>query len=51
MAIPSLIIVDAAGNLVTSWGRSATTKNPENCVAEWKTGSHGVSWLQLLKFW
>lgn len=51
-ALPTLIIVNGdTGNIVTAWGRSAITKNPQGCLEEWKAGRHGVTWLQLLKPW
>ena len=52
MQLPTLLIVDYDTNAVlTSWGRSAVTKNKDNCINEWKNGRAGVSWMQLFRFW
>lgn len=51
-ALPTLVIVNGdTGAVVTTWGRSAVTKNPSGCLKEWQAGRHGVSWLQLIKPW
>lgn len=51
-ALPTLVIVNGdTGAVVTTWGRSAVTKNPNGCLKEWKAGRHGVTWVQLLKPW
>ncbi|CBJ26110.1 conserved unknown protein [Ectocarpus siliculosus] len=51
-ALPTLVVVNGdTGAVVTSWGRSAITKNPNGCLKAWKEGNHGVSWLQLLRPW
>jgi len=50
-SIPTLVIINERGETVTDWGRSAVQKNPEECIAEWRQGQPGVSWLQLLKIW
>lgn len=50
--LPTLVIVNGdTGGVVTTWGRSAITKNPNGCLEDWKAGRHGVTWLQLLKPW
>lgn len=50
--LPTLIIVNGdTGEIVTTWGRSAITKNPKGCLKEWKAGRDGVTWVQLLKPW
>ncbi|ORY00680.1 thioredoxin-like protein [Basidiobolus meristosporus CBS 931.73] len=50
--IPSLIIVNTTTKqIVTTWGRSAISKNRDHCLQEWKEGKHGCSWYHLLKFW
>jgi len=46
-SIPSLVVVDTEGKVVTSSGRFAIQSNPEGCVADWKKGSSG---FKLLKF-
>ncbi|CAN0307410.1 unnamed protein product [Laminaria digitata] len=51
-ALPTLVIVNGdTGAVVTTWGRSAISKNPKGCLDEWKAGRPGVTWLQLLKPW
>lgn len=51
-ALPTLVVVNGdTGAVVTTWGRSAISKNPKGCLAEWKAGRSGVTWLQLLKPW
>ncbi|KNC80088.1 hypothetical protein SARC_07531 [Sphaeroforma arctica JP610] len=49
--VPTLAIISPENECITTWGRSAIDKNAENCIAEWKQGRPGVSWMQLLKFW
>ena len=54
--IPTLAICDfrtpeANGKCITTWGKSAVTKNPSGCLQQWQNGQSGVSWMQLLKFW
>lgn len=50
--IPTLVIVNGdTGAVVTTWGRSAVTKNPAGCVEEWRAGRSGVTWVQFLKPW
>eukprot|EP00026_Physarum_polycephalum_P019057 Phypoly_transcript_20890.p1 GENE.Phypoly_transcript_20890~~Phypoly_transcript_20890.p1 ORF type:complete len:213 (+),score=19.57 Phypoly_transcript_20890:34-639(+) len=48
--IPTLVILTPDGEYITDWGRSAITKNADHCIQEWKEKKHGVSWMQLLKF-
>lgn len=51
-SLPALVIVNGdTGATVTTWGRSAVSKNPSGCLEEWKAGTDGVSWVQLLKPW
>lgn len=50
--LPTLVIVNGdTGAIVTTWGRSAVTKNPSGCLEEWKAGRSGVTWLQFFKPW
>lgn len=53
--IPTLAICDfregKEGKCITTWGKSAVTKNPDGCLKEWQEGRSGCTWLQLLKFW
>ncbi|CAM9138489.1 unnamed protein product [Sphacelaria rigidula] len=51
-SLPSLVILNGdTGAKITTWGRSAVSKNPSHCLEEWKKGGDGVSWLQLFKPW
>lgn len=42
--IPSLIVMDSSGKIITTSGRGAVEGNPENCVEEWLHGKTGTSW-------
>ena len=47
--LPTLVIVDGTtGKVLTDWGRAAVMRNPKGCVAAWKAGGHGCSWVQLV---
>ena len=47
--LPTLVIVDVeSGEVLTDWGRAAVTRNPDGCVAAWRRGGHGCSWMQFL---
>ena len=36
--LPTLVIVDVeSGEVLTDWGRAAVTRNPDGCVAAWRT--------------
>mmetsp|Transcript_25021 Transcript_25021/g.34844 ORF Transcript_25021/g.34844 Transcript_25021/m.34844 type:complete len:193 (+) Transcript_25021:138-716(+) len=47
-SIPTLVIVDAEGQVVTSSGRAAIIHNPTGCLNDWKKGSKGFSWLSAI---
>ena len=49
--IPTLVILNQKGQVISDWGKSAVLKNPDNCIQEWEKGESGVSWFQLLSFW
>jgi hypothetical protein len=42
--IPSLIVMDSTGKVVTHSGRGAVEGNPEGCVDEWLQGKEGTNW-------
>jgi hypothetical protein len=53
--IPSLIVMDSEGKVITKSGRGAVEGNPGGCVEEWKSGKAGgggwgssVSWTNIL---
>lgn len=46
--IPTLVVINEQGEYITDWGKSAISKNPHNCISEWKSKQAGVTWLQLL---
>lgn len=47
--LPTLVIVDGTtGKLITDWGRSAVTKNPQGCIEAWRKGEHGCGWFTML---
>jgi nucleoredoxin len=50
-SIPTLLVLDRTGKVITTWGKSAILKNSKGCIDEWKQGRSGVGWLQLLRFW
>lgn len=50
-ALPTLQILSAEGDDLTSWGRAAVTRNRAHCVQQWKQGSSGASLLSLLGLW
>mmetsp|Transcript_3909 Transcript_3909/g.7197 ORF Transcript_3909/g.7197 Transcript_3909/m.7197 type:complete len:203 (+) Transcript_3909:147-755(+) len=41
-SLPTLIVVNPEGEIVTSSGRFAINSNPERCIEEWHKGSSGV---------
>ena len=43
--IPSLIVMDATGKVITKSGRAAVEGNPDGCVQEWLQGKKGTSWI------
>ena len=50
--VPCLHIYDPVDHaIVTSWGGSCLRFNFDNCLQEWKRGSQGVSYWQMLKGW
>jgi hypothetical protein len=40
--IPTLVVLDAQGTVITTSGRRAVDQNPEGCVAEWEQGKSGA---------
>ena len=46
---PTLAIVDATtGQLITSWGRAALSRNKEGCLEAWRAGQSGCTWFELV---
>lgn len=43
--IPSLIVMDSSGKVITKSGRSAVEGNPDRCVEEWLQGKPGTRWI------
>lgn len=43
--IPSLIVMDSSGKVITTSGRGAVEGNPEKCVEEWLHGKPGTNWI------
>jgi len=41
--IPSLIVLDSSGNVITTSGRIAVEDNSEKCVEEWLQGKPGTT--------
>eukprot|EP01119_Soliformovum_irregulare_P025868 TRINITY_DN9691_c0_g1_i1.p1 TRINITY_DN9691_c0_g1~~TRINITY_DN9691_c0_g1_i1.p1 ORF type:complete len:127 (+),score=13.88 TRINITY_DN9691_c0_g1_i1:145-525(+) len=49
--IPTLIVLNPDGQVVSEWGRSAVSTNAETCLDGWRRGEAGVSWWHLLRVW
>ena len=43
--IPSLIVFDSNGQVITKSGRAAVDGNPDGCVKEWLEGKPGTTWV------
>jgi hypothetical protein len=42
--IPTLIVMDSTGKVITTSGQGAVEGNPDGCVDEWLSGKPGVNW-------
>jgi hypothetical protein len=42
--IPSLIVMDSKGKIITKSGRASVEGNPGRCVEEWLQGKSGTTW-------
>lgn len=43
--IPSLIVMDSSGKVITKSGRTAVEGNADKCVEEWLHGKPGTTWI------
>jgi hypothetical protein len=50
MGIPSLIVMNSKGKVITTSGRSAVEGNAAGCVEEWKEGKPGIHWISALNW-
>ena len=42
--IPTLVVFDSNGKVITKSGKAAVEGNPEECLGAWKNGKAGVRW-------
>lgn len=42
--IPSLVVMDSGGKIITTSGRGAVEANPDGCIREWSQGKSGATW-------
>jgi hypothetical protein len=48
--IPSLIVMDSTGKIITKYGRSAVDGNSKKCVEEWLKGKPGTTWISAINW-
>ena len=48
--IPSLVVMDSTGKIITKSGRSAVEGNPNRCVEEWLKGKPGTTWISAINW-
>jgi len=54
--IPTLVVMDSKGKIITTSARGAVTRNPEGCVQEWLQGNPGagvigrINWMSILLY-
>lgn len=50
-ALPTVQVLSADGKSLTSWGKSAITRNPSGCVQAWKKNHSGAGILSMMGLW
>jgi hypothetical protein len=52
VTLPRLFIVDGTtGFVITKWGYTCVTQNPDECFDEWVAGREGFEWHHIPKTW